>query len=205
MKLDERTKETLIKVADFYDHRKVGERGPLGFRRSTDLTTFFNCLDPLLNKGIIKPDETIFMDLGCGDGRLNVFLSYVVKKSVGVELDEWTLQESGGFRMELEHALKSDRLILPPDNIFLLHGDAADETVHKTIVRETGVAFEKFDVFYTYLIIHEECARLIARRAQSGSILMVYGLDKVLPRYEEMQLMEDVSPIEGILALYQKT
>jgi len=204
MKLDERTKETLLKVAYFYDHRKVGARGPLGFRKSTDLMTFFNCLELLLDKGIIKPDKTLFMDLGCGDGRLNILLSYVVKKSVGIELDEWTLQESGSLRKELDHALASEKLTIPPDNIFFFNGDATDETVHKKIARETGVPFEKFDVFYTYLIIHQECARLIASKAQRGSILMIYGLDKILPRYQGMQLMEDISPLQGILALYKK-
>jgi hypothetical protein len=33
---------------------------------------------------------------------------------------------------------------------------------------------------------------------------MVYGLDRILPKYEGLQLLEDVSPMEGILALYQK-
>jgi hypothetical protein len=144
------------------------------------------------------------MDLGCGDGRLNVFLSYLVKTSIGIELDEWTLKEFDQLRAKLEDTLKRHGLIIPPDNIRLFHGDATDETVHETIMQETGVPFEEFDIFYTYLVMHEEFARLIARKAKSGSILMVYGLDKILPKYDGLQFLEDFSPMEGILALYQK-
>jgi hypothetical protein len=35
--LDDRTRKALLKVARFYDRRKVGDVGALGFRRSTDL------------------------------------------------------------------------------------------------------------------------------------------------------------------------
>lgn len=204
MELDKRLKKTLLKVAEFYDQRKVGEVGPLGFRRSTDLMTVFNCLDRMLEQRIIKPDETMFMDLGCGDGRLNVFLSYLLKTSVGIELDEWTLKESGPLKAKLDENLKQDGLLPPADNVRLFHGDATDERVHEKILRETGIPFERFDIFYTYLVMHEEFARLIAQKAKSGAILMVYGLDKILPKYEKLQLLEDISPMEGILALYKK-
>jgi len=166
--------------------------------------TVFNCLERMLDQSIIKPDETMFMDLGCADGRLNVFLSYLVKTSVGIELDEWTLKEFGPLKSKLEKALNQAGLIAPPDNILLFHGDTTDETVHETIMRETGVPFERFDLFYTYLVMHEEFAQLISQNAKSGSILMVYGLDKILPKYEGLQLLENVSPMEGILAVCRK-
>jgi len=204
MELDEQLREILIKVAEFYDQRKVGDMGPLGFRRSSDLMTVFNCLDRMLDLRIIKPHETMFMDLGCGDGRLNVFLSYLVKRSVGIELDEWTLKESGQLKANLDENLKQAGLVPPPDNILLFHGDATDERVHETIMLETAVPIEKFDIFYTYLVMHEEFARLIAQKAKTGAIFMVYGLDKILPKYEGLQLLEAVSPMEGILALYRK-
>jgi hypothetical protein len=153
---------------------------------------------------IIKPHETLFMDLGCGDGRLNVFLSYLVKTSVGIELDEWTLKESDPLKAKLKEELMLDGLDTPPDNILLFHGDAAEHTVYDAILRDTGIPFDRFDIFYTYLVMHEEFARLIARKAKKGSVLMVYGLDRVLPAYEGMRLMEDISPMEKILALYQK-
>ena len=204
MELDKQLKETLIKVAEFYDHRKVGDRGPLGFWRSTDLGTIFNCLDHLLDQGILRPHQTLFMDLGCGDGRLNVFLSYLVKMSVGIELDEWTLKESGQLKAELEDTLKMHGLIAPPDNMFLFCGDAMDQKVHTTILRHAGVALDDVDIFYTYLVMHREYARLVDQQAKSGSIFMVYGLDKIFPRYEGLQLLEDISPMEGILAVYQK-
>ena len=52
--MDKRLMETLRHVAEFYDARKVGDVGPLGFRRSTDLMTLYNCLDRLVSEGIVR-------------------------------------------------------------------------------------------------------------------------------------------------------
>lgn len=42
---------------------------------------------------------------------------------------------------------------------------------------------EFYDLFYTYLVMHEEFAEMLAERAKRGSIFMVYGLNRILPRY----------------------
>jgi len=204
MQLDKQLKKSLLKVAEFYDERKVGDVGPLGFRRSTDLTTMVACLDRLLDEKIIIPNETLFLDLGCADGRVNVFLSYLVKVSVGIELDEWTLDEYGPLKSELETVLKQERLLPPPENIALFHGDATDQGIHQKIAGETGASLEEFDIFYTYLVMHEEFAALIAEKGKRGSIFMVYGLNKIMPEYDEFRLLKDISPMEGILAVYRK-
>ncbi|MBU1904499.1 MAG: hypothetical protein KJ573_13020, partial [Proteobacteria bacterium] len=68
--MDQRLRKSLSKVAEFYDRRKVGDAGPLGFRRSTDLKTLFACTDRLIHEKIIDPGETAFLDLGCADGRV---------------------------------------------------------------------------------------------------------------------------------------
>jgi hypothetical protein len=93
----------------------------------------------------------------------------------------------------------------PPSNAFVFHGDAGDRRVHEAIAQKTGIGFQDFDFFYTYLVMHEEFARLIAQKGKRGSIFMVYGLQEILPKYKGFQLLEDLSPMEGILALYQKT
>lgn len=197
-------KETLRKVAEFYDQRKVGDVGALGFRRSTDLGTLLACLERLLDEEIIRQNQSLFLDLGCADGRVNVFLGYLMKVSVGIEVDAWTLEEYGPLRSKLEQLLNQAGLLSPPENIFLLNGDSSDEEVHERIKRETGVRFEDFDLFYTYLVMQEEFAELIAQRAKKGAIFMVYGLSKILPRYEGFRLLKHISPMEGILALYEK-
>jgi len=33
---------------------------------------------------------------------------------------------------------------------------------------------------------------------------MVYGLNRILPKYPGFRLLQNLSPMEGILALYQK-
>ena len=72
------------------------------------------------------------------------------------------------------------------------------------IARETGTEFQDFDIFYTYLVMHEEFAGLIAEKAKKGSVFMVYGLHKILPAYQGLRLLDPISPMEGILAVYRK-
>lgn len=79
-----------------------------------------------------------------------------------------------------------------------------DELVYRRITKETGLRFEDFDLFYTYLVMHEEFAELIAEKGKKGSIFLVYGLQNIVPKYQGFRLMEDMSPLKGILAIYQK-
>jgi hypothetical protein len=202
--MDDLLKRTLQRIARFYDNRKVGDVGPLGFRRSTDLKKLMACLDRLLNEGIINPAETRFLDLGCADGRVNVFLSYLVRHSVGIELDEWTLDEYVPLRSELDGILNGEGRQSLPENISLFHGDSTDRVVHETVAQKTGVKFEDFDLFYTYLIMHEEFAELIAEKAKSGAVFMVYGLHRILPRYQGLVHLDNLSPMEGVLGVYRK-
>jgi hypothetical protein len=202
--MDNNLRKTLSRVARFYDERKVGDVGPLGFRRSTDLMKLMACLERLLDERIIDPDQTRFLDLGCADGRVNVFLSYLVKSSVGIELDEWTLDEYAPLRSKLDGVLNNEGLLSPPENLSLFHGDSTDTVVHETIARQTWVGFDEFDLFYTYLIMHEEFAELISERAKTGAFFMVYGFNKILPKYQGLQLLKHLSPMEGILAFYRK-
>ena len=69
---------------------------------------------------------------------------------------------------------------------------------------KAGFRFEDFDLCYTDLVMHEEFSRLIGEKGKRGSLFMVYGLQNILPKYEGFRLLEDLSPMEGILALYQK-
>jgi len=202
--MEEKLEKSLDRVAQYYDARKVGHVGPLGFRRSTDLMKLLACLDRLLDEGIIIPGKSRFLDLGCADGRVNVFLSYLVKVSVGIELDDWTLDDYGPLKNELDGVLRNEGLLLPPENIFLFPGDATDTAVHETIGIETGIEFEEFDIFYTYLVMHEEFAQMIAEKAKVGAVFMVYGLHRILPRYPGLVLLGHISPMEGILAVYRK-
>jgi hypothetical protein len=195
---------TLLQVVEFYDSRKVGDVGHLGFRRSSDLSKVLSCLKTMIDHGLSRPGEALFLDMGCADGRVNVLLSYLAKTSVGIELDEWTLDDYGPLRRELDVLLAEKELLLPPKNIFLFHGDSMDESLHDRIHRETGIPFNKFNVFYTYLTMMEEFAKLIARKAESGALFMVYGLEKILPRFTGLRLLTPDRPVEGILALYQK-
>jgi hypothetical protein len=196
------TKAALMRVAGFYDRKKVGDAGFLGFRRSSDLTRLVACLFTMVREGLLVPACSSFLDMGCGDGRVNVLLSYLTRKSVGVELDEWTLDEYSALRRKLDTLLAEESLPLPPGNISLFHGDTMEPALQEKISREAGVSFDAFDLFYTYLTMQEEFGDLIARKARKGALFMVYGLDRVLPRFDGLRLLGP--PLEGIVALYQK-
>jgi hypothetical protein len=202
--MHDRTTDTLFRIARFYDQRKVGDLGFLGFRRSSDLTRVVACLSTLVQRGLLTPGASCFLDMGCADGRVNVLFSYLTAKSVGVELDEWTLDEYAGLRRNLDRVLLEEGHPLPPENIFLFHGDTTNPALHERLRRETGLGIEDFDLFYTYLTMHEEFAQLIGRKARKGAVFMVYGLERIFPRLEGLRLLTPREPLEGIVALYQK-
>lgn len=202
--MDDATRNSLKELARFFDARQVGDVGPLGFRRSTNLTTLLACAERLMAENIIMPGRSAFLDLGCADGRVNLFFSYLMRVSVGIELDEWTLDEYAPLKQELKESLKNAGVGLPNENIHLFQGDATDEAVHGRISHETGLNPADFDFFYTYLIMHEEFAQMLAEKAKKGAVYMVYGLHKIMPRYPGFRLMKELSPMEGVLALYEK-
>ena len=201
---EETVERTLLQVAEFYDLRKVGDVGHLGFRRSSDLSKVLSCLKTMIGQGLFVPAEALFLDMGCADGRVNVLMSYLAKTSVGIELDEWTLEDYTPLRKDLDALLAERELLLPRKNIFLYHGDSTDESLHDRIHHETGVRFDQVDLFYTYLTMQAEFAELIARKAKPGAFFMVYGLEKILPRLPGLRLLTPDRPLEGIIALYQK-
>jgi SAM-dependent methyltransferase len=166
--------------------------------------TLLACADRLIGEGILVPGRTRFLDLGCADGRVNLFFSYLVRLSVGIEIDEWTLDEYGALRSRLMSILQQGHLQPPPENVFLFHGDSTDEGLHDVIVQNTGADMASFDLFYTYLVMHDAFAEMLAEKARKGAVFMVYGLDAILPQYPGFRLLRDLSPMEGILALYEK-
>ena len=202
--MDRHLRKTLLHVAHYYDRRKVGDVGALGFRRSSDLTLLVSCLDDLLQKELLIPGQSHFLDLGCADGRVSLLFSYLVKTSVGVELDPWTLDEYADLRRELEQELDEQELSPPHENIYLFNGDSLDPRVHREIEERTGLSLADFSLFYTYLIMHEEFAAMIAERAARGALFLLYGVDRIMPRYEGLCLRDDVSPVRGILGVYEK-
>lgn len=202
--MDPSLQGALEHTARYFDARKVGDVGALGFRRSTPLKAILDNLPGLIGNGIVVPEVTRFLDMGCADGRVTIFLSYLVRLSAGVEVDEWTLDEYEPLKHGLEEELRSKSLILPPKNIHLFHGDTLDEATHARILEVTGTAFQDFHVYYTYITMYKEFAELLSERARSGAILMIYGLDLVLPKLQGFRFLEAESAVQSRLALYRK-
>jgi SAM-dependent methyltransferase len=191
-------------VADFYDQHLVGDLGPLGFRRTTELGRLLPCLPALVAAGILHLGRSRFFDLGCGDGRVNVLMSYIAQVSVGVELEDWLLDESASLREQLDASLVNKRLRALPQNIHLFCSDATDWTTHAAIKQGTGIAFAEFDIFYTFLTAHEAFSTLIAAHGKPGCAFLIYGMDRIFPRYDGLDFIESLSPLGGVLAVYRK-
>lgn len=197
-------RETLEVVARFCDDRQVGDVGSLGFRRSTELGKLLPCLETLVSGRILVPGETRFLDMGCADGRVNLFLSWLVRRSVGVEMDDWILDDHAELRRGLEGELSRRGLHPVPGNVRLFEGDSTDDGLHDRIEQATGLAFGEFDLFYTYLSMQEEFAALIARKGKPGSVFAVYGLERIQPRFPGLELLTPGRALNGVLALYRK-
>jgi hypothetical protein len=52
--------------------------------------------------------------------------------------------------------------------------------------------------------MQHEFASIISMRAKTGAVLMVYGLERILPQHKGLRLLTENQAMEGILALYQK-
>ncbi len=168
------------------------------------LKDFWRALKNCRKNNILGQSNLNFLDMGCGDGRVNILLSYLTNKSIGIELNEWTLDDYYPLKEEMEKELTELNLPLPPDNIHLFEGDALDPDLHSLILKKTGVGIENIDIFYTYLTLHEEISELIAQKAKPGAIFMLYGLEKIMPRYENLELLTPLAPLQGIIAIYRK-
>ena len=201
---DSRLQQTIATLADYYNSCKVGYVGHEGYRKSTDLAKFGTCIDELVTLGYIEPQHTTFLDLGCADGRVNMLMSYFVKRSVGIEIDPEILAEFSPRKKELTHRLQSEDLIQPPDNISLFNGNSLEATTYEHIENTINVRFEEIDLFYTYITLHDLFAAKIAEEAKPKALYLVYGFSKILPRYQGLELLIPDVASQGIVALYGK-
>jgi SAM-dependent methyltransferase len=201
---DSRLRQTVDLIARYYDGCKVGYVGHEGYRKSTDLVKFARCVDELLRLGLIDSNHTLFLDLGCADGRVNVLMSYFVKLSVGIEIDPEILAEYNPRIEELVHKLRRTKLIQPTDNITLFRGNSLGAATYEQIESTVNIRFEEIDIFYTYITLHDLFAAKIAAEAKPKALYLVYGFNKILPRYQGLELLIPDLASQGIVALYGK-
>ena len=201
---DSRLQQTIATIADYYNGCKVGYVGHEGYRKSTDLAKFGKCIDELVALGYIKPQHTTFLDLGCADGRVNVLMSYFVKRSVGIEIDPEILAEFNPRKKELTLRLQSKNLIQPPDNTSLFTGNSLEVATYEHVENTINIRFDEVDLFYTYITLHDLFAAKIAEQAKPKALYLVYGFSKILPRYQGLELLIPDVASQGIVALYGK-
>lgn len=203
--IDPDVEKTLKTVADFFDRFKIGYTGHSGYRKTTDLYVLLAACRELLERNLIDAHRTVFLDLGCGDGRVNLFMSYLCRLSIGVELEDFIYEEYAVRRRELEDLIASEGLIPIPDNVSVILGNSLKEDTHNEILNKTGVTLRDVDIFYTYITLHDAFAELIAEKARPGAFYMVYGFNSVLPRYDGFTLLEPDLGNQGLIALYRKS
>ncbi len=196
--------KTISCISEFYNDYKVGYEGSLGFRKSTDLKKFSACVQDLSARGILSPVDTIFLDLGCADGRVNVLTSYFVKHSLGIEIDSEILAEYSQRKPDLVSELKKRSLLQPPNNVSLFHGDSLQPSTYEKIFAATGFHFTDIDLFYTYITLHDLFGSIISQQANKGAHYLVYGFSRVLPSYPQLRLLDPDVAGQGIAALFVK-
>ncbi len=199
-----RLRKTVNLIARYYDGCKVGYVGHEGYRKSTDLAKFGKCIDELVALGYIEPQHTTFLDLGCADGRVNVLMSYFVKRSVGIEIDPEILAEYSQRRKELTLKLQHSNLLQPIDNISLFQGNSLEAATYDLIESSIGVRFERIDLFYTYITLHDLFAAKIAEGGKQKALYLVYGFNRILPRYQGLEILIPDVASQGIVSLYGK-
>ena len=199
-----RLRKTVDLIARYYDGCKVGYVGHEGYRKSTDLVKFARCIEELLRLGHIDPNRTLFLDLGCADGRVNVLMSYFVKVSVGIEIDPEILAEYKPRKKELDQKLLRANLLQPSDNIALFLGNSLEAATYEQIESTINVPFDEIDIFYTYITLHDLFAANIAATAKPKALYLVYGFNKILPHYQGLELLIPDLASQGIVALYGK-
>ncbi len=195
---------TLKLIAEYFDGCKVGCFGNKGYRKTTDLSKMCACITDLEASRVIRPQNTVFADLGCGDGRVNLLMSYFVRLSIGVEIDSEILSEYGARKRELDSILESEGGVLPPENVYLATGSSLKDDTFDRIQSLTNAAFGDIDLFYTYITLHDVFAERIAACGRPGAYYLVYGFSRVLPRYETFELVNPDVGQQGIAALFRK-
>lgn len=202
--IDDRLSRTLALIGSFYDACKVGYQGNEGYRKSTDLQKFAESIRELVSEGFIDPNRTVFTDLGCADGRVNVMMSYFVRTSIGIEIDPDILSEYGPHKKALLAEIEEESLEPPHDNIRLFQGSSLDDSLYRGIYDETGLRFADMDLFYTYITLHDVFAEKICRDARDGALYLVYGFHKVLPSYAGLEVLNPDVGGQQIAALFVK-
>jgi hypothetical protein len=104
----------------------------------------------------------------------------------------------------LVESIRRAGLIEPPDNIFVCSGSSLDASTHEQVFSATGVRFTEMDLFYTYITLHDLFGELIGREAGPGALYLVYGFNRILPRYDRLDLLIPDIASQGIAALYKK-
>jgi hypothetical protein len=197
--------QTISLIAAFYDGCKVGYEGWEGYRKSTDLVKLGRCIYELVSLKLIDPGRTLFADLGCADGRVNVLMSYLVSRSIGIEIDADISAEFAPRFKDLSDRLQRASLLLPPGNISIFLGDSLEDATHEWIFNSIAVRFSDIDLFYTYITLHDLFAEKIARDGKPAALYMVYGFSTILPRYQGLEILIPDVASQGIVTLYRKT
>ena len=196
--------KTVRLVADYFDRCKVGCTGTKGYRKTTDLSKLAACIEDLESRRLLDPERTVFTDLGCGDGRVNFLMSYFVRRSIGIEIDSEILSEYEQRTQELFAILERDGGLIPPANTFLFRGSSLENATFAEIRSRAGVDIENIDIFYTYITLHDVFAEKIAECGRPGAYYMVYGFNRILPRYDGFDLIVPDLGSQGIAALFRK-
>ncbi len=64
--------------------------------------------------------------------------------------------------------------------------------------------FREIDLFYTYITLHDVFAEMITARGRPAAFYLVYGFNRVLPRYKSFEVVNPDVGAQGIAVLFRK-
>lgn len=168
-----------------------------GFFVGSDLKNINQGFKQLIKAGVIS-DSKLFLDAGCGDGRVLALLSMYGIPSIGVEFS------NDIFYAGRHHIDKLTRQkIIDKSLITMLLGDFMDDNIY----RSAGFNFQNIPVIYNFLSNHAKIASKIANQSKKKTRFLLYGDKDNATEFEGLRLEESVELIvEGdrFIHVYKK-
>ncbi|MEE8620784.1 MAG: hypothetical protein V3T37_01900, partial [Syntrophobacteria bacterium] len=82
--------------------------------------------------------------------------------------------------------------------------NSLETATYDLIESSIGVRFERIDLFYTYITLHDLFAAKIAEEGRQKALYLVYGFNRILPRYQGLEILIPDVASQGIVSLYSK-
>lgn len=139
-------------------------------------------LTQLIEKETIDP-EALFLDAGCGDGRIVALASSLGISAWGIESDEELVALSKQNLINLRKLA-----VLNDTPAFIYRGNFAADATYQSL----GRSFSEFGTVYNYTNNHELVGTMIAQHSRPGTRYILYSGDEQREEFPGLNLLEEL-------------